>query len=580
MSYNSETIEYVLDKISDSKYVFPAIQREFVWSTEQIEKLFDSLMRGYPIGSFLFWEINKDKINDYQFYEFIKDYHEKDNKHNKKHSNSGKKEITAILDGQQRLTSLYIGLKGSYSEKISKKRINDPNDYPEKFLYLNIAKDYSKKQEQEVEAEVVFYEFKFKTEKESKEENKNKIKLWFKVGEIFKSEEPADIVRSFGIDLNDKVSTPMINTVNKLKTIFTSKDIINYYKETTDDIDKVLNIFTRINSGGTTLNYSDLLLSTATAIWQGKSNFRDEINKLVNDINEMGFNINKDFIMKSLLVLSDLDIAFKVKNFNSASVKIIEENWSDIKNALLLTISLVKQYGYRDEHISSYNALLPIAYYIKKNKIKYTDFLNKKAFENKRNDCIKCFSLSLIGKVFSGSSDTTLKQYREVIEKNKTDDFPLEAIKTELKDKSNNISFTKDRFEIILDKCNFKDKTTFSVLLLLQDTPNGFDLSLDHIHPKSKFNKNQKWMKNLDANKIKDIDSYKDNICNLQILTTSINSSKSDKLLTEWVKESDSKKYSYLILETKSKTYEIDDCIDFWNKRRKLLLDELCKKFI
>ena len=47
----------VLEGIHNSEYVLPAIQREFVWKTDQIRGLFDSLMRGYPIGAFLFWTL-------------------------------------------------------------------------------------------------------------------------------------------------------------------------------------------------------------------------------------------------------------------------------------------------------------------------------------------------------------------------------------------------------------------------------------------------------------------------------------------------------------------------------------------
>ncbi|PPS21006.1 DUF262 domain-containing protein [Brachyspira murdochii] len=122
MSYKSNTIKNIIDGIYEKNYVLPAIQREFVWKPEQIIKLFDSILRGYPIGSFLFWNINSNNINDYIFYDFIKDYHEKDFRHNPKH-NIENKNIVSILDGQQRLTSLYIGLKGSYSYKDKYKKI-------------------------------------------------------------------------------------------------------------------------------------------------------------------------------------------------------------------------------------------------------------------------------------------------------------------------------------------------------------------------------------------------------------------------------------------------------------------------
>lgn len=78
MSYQTAlTIEEVVNEIHKKKYLLPAIQREFVWDTDQIEKLFDSLMRDYPINSFLFWTVSKEKVKEYEFYEFLREYHEK-----------------------------------------------------------------------------------------------------------------------------------------------------------------------------------------------------------------------------------------------------------------------------------------------------------------------------------------------------------------------------------------------------------------------------------------------------------------------------------------------------------------------
>jgi uncharacterized protein with ParB-like and HNH nuclease domain len=88
------TIKEAIDSIDKKKYVLPAIQREFVWSTDQIERLFDSLMRDYPISSFLFWEVDRSNIDNYQFYEFIREYHERDNTHNPKANLSGERGIS------------------------------------------------------------------------------------------------------------------------------------------------------------------------------------------------------------------------------------------------------------------------------------------------------------------------------------------------------------------------------------------------------------------------------------------------------------------------------------------------------
>lgn len=65
--YYHLTIKSAVELAYQRKLLLPAIQREFVWSTEQIIKLFDSLMRGYPIGSFLFWTVSKENINKFDF---------------------------------------------------------------------------------------------------------------------------------------------------------------------------------------------------------------------------------------------------------------------------------------------------------------------------------------------------------------------------------------------------------------------------------------------------------------------------------------------------------------------------------
>jgi uncharacterized protein with ParB-like and HNH nuclease domain len=108
------TIKRVIENIHREKYLLPAIQREFVWGTDQIERLFDSLRQGYPVGSFLFWNVKNGKRRNFRFYDFIRNYHEKNNRHNPLASISGEEDIIAILDGQQRLTSMYIALKGTY----------------------------------------------------------------------------------------------------------------------------------------------------------------------------------------------------------------------------------------------------------------------------------------------------------------------------------------------------------------------------------------------------------------------------------------------------------------------------------
>src|ERR1700676_1408942 len=116
------TIRKALEGIENKRYFLPAIQREFVCEPGQVEQLFDSVLRGSPIGSFLFWLVSPQNSKEYEFYEFIRDYHELKHHHNQKAEFIDQREVTAILDGQQRLTALNIGLRGSYATKVKWKK--------------------------------------------------------------------------------------------------------------------------------------------------------------------------------------------------------------------------------------------------------------------------------------------------------------------------------------------------------------------------------------------------------------------------------------------------------------------------
>jgi uncharacterized protein with ParB-like and HNH nuclease domain len=105
------SIVNLLNQIKQEEIVLPAIQRDFVWPEEKVLRLLDSIMRGYPIGIALLWET----YLDLQYRKFGEAFHPgeihdfKDNKRQKK--------LKLVLDGQQRLQSLYIALYGSYEGK-------------------------------------------------------------------------------------------------------------------------------------------------------------------------------------------------------------------------------------------------------------------------------------------------------------------------------------------------------------------------------------------------------------------------------------------------------------------------------
>lgn len=96
----------VIRDLENNRYLLPAIQREFVWKREKICGLFDSLMRGYPIGTFLFWKIRPEQREKYRFYAFMRSYHERDNYRCRLPDVIPPEGFDAVLDGQQRMTAL------------------------------------------------------------------------------------------------------------------------------------------------------------------------------------------------------------------------------------------------------------------------------------------------------------------------------------------------------------------------------------------------------------------------------------------------------------------------------------------
>lgn len=176
MRYQSETIAVILQRLNHN-YFLPAIQREYVWHPDQIIQLFDSLMRNYPISSFLFWQLREENYDKWEIYQFIQNFHQAGT-HNLSANSNGVQQLTLVLDGQQRLTSLLIGLKGTYTTKKKYLSWDNPNAWVKQSLYLNLLKD-PKTGDNDTE-EGIRYDFRFM----DKVPPLDKENHWFKVGHI------------------------------------------------------------------------------------------------------------------------------------------------------------------------------------------------------------------------------------------------------------------------------------------------------------------------------------------------------------------------------------------------------------
>lgn len=459
MSYQTAIkIKDVVNNIQKLKYVLPSIQREFVWQPAQVEQLFDSIMRGYPISTFLFWNVGKNRIRDFQFYEFLRDYHERDNRHNSKVDLSREEDVIAILDGQQRLTSLYLALRGTFAKKLPYYAWDNPNAFPKKKLYLNLLDPAD-----DVEME---YDFRFLIEEEAL---RNLEVHWFPVGKIL---DLADIngVMDYLMD-NELMNTGIHSSergryARKTLSILSNKineaDTISYYLEEGETLDKVLQIFIRINSGGTKLSYSDLLLSIATAQWEEKD-AREEIHHFVDEINAIGsgFGFDKDFVLKSCLVLGDFsDVKFKVDNFTKDNMLKIERLWDKIAAALRTTIQLYASFGFDRNSLSSTNTVIPVAYYIMANDLNES-LITSSTYTQCRQLIREWLIRSLLKRVFSGTPDALYPAMRKIIRENETQDFPLQKIMDHYEGTNKSILFSEADLNSLLD-LEYKSPFTYS----------------------------------------------------------------------------------------------------------------------
>ena len=538
--YNSVCIKDAMNNIATNKYLLPAIQRKFVWDFEQIETLFDSILRNYPINSFMLWKITDKKIKqEYTFYQFIQNYAQRYHEENiQAPSQLLSNDFYAVIDGQQRLTSLYIGLSGSYRAKRPNKHWKDNEEaLPTKYLYLDLSAPVTTVIDNEK-----MYNFSFLSDSDlSNDEKSNSGHCWFKVGDILKFNELADVTSYIvdkGLMSNKFAMATLSNLFNKINT----EELINYYVIDEQDQDKVLDVFIRTNSGGTPLSFSDLLMSIASANWT-TFDAREEMKKIRDEIYSFGnpnFDVSQDFILKSILVLSDVDVRFKIQNFGRNNVAVFESKWSDIRASLVATFSLLEQLGFNDSLLRAKNAAIPIAYYIYKNNL--SNSIVKTTYDKKdKQNIAKWLSMSLLKGMFGGQSDGMLKTLREIIKQSASGQFPIndifDAFKTNI---DKNYVFNDEIINSLLEEEYGSIACGLTLMLLYLDVvlQHGKAVAEDHMHPKTVF-ENSKKLKLLGLTPGKE-EFYKDkknynSVLNLQLLEDSKNKSKSDTPLKEWV---------------------------------------------
>lgn len=539
-------IRYVNNFDEEGGLWLPNIQRTFVWKEEQIEKLFDSILREYPIGTFLVWK-TKEPV---KIRKFIDNYR-KGLRFSDFYVSPNEKQKILVLDGQQRIQSLFIGLCGSYENRelcidMLSGELVAPDEVKYKFKFLKTD---------EIEAP------------------------WVKLKDIvFSSKEynliAQDILKKFNRSLTQEEEAKIATLVAKIIRIFVSEENIIY--QVADSIDKpelyseddIVEIFIRANSGGTPLSKSDLLFSLLMVEWDEA---QKEIEDLLESLNRTGYKFDRDFVLKTALTLIGEGAKYEVKKFRKkdAKEKVIN-NWENIAEA----ITDVKDFIYgntflrEDKTLPSYLALIPLIYF----RYKFPSIWKLK---NKNEIQEYILRVSLTG-AFSGTPDNLIDQITTNIDT--LQDFNLNEIYTIIKNSGRSLEISSD---IILNLKYGKEEIHLLFNLWYgfnyQPAFEGNKPQIDHIFPQTILKKIK--IENPKTGR-KDLRKYYkeeiDQIGNLMLLTAQENGvgGKGDIPPEEWFRDKSADYLNLHLIPKEKELWKIENFEKFIEERNKLIIDK------
>lgn len=594
----SWSISQAVDRLNHS-ILLPAIQREFVWDADQIVRLFDSLMRDYPIGSFLVWHLNGDVARDEMKYRFIQHYiedsvhpdgpeFEQMQYHNEKIRAEEELDLPSeqdlILDGQQRLTAFYIGLKGTFTEKQKYAQRKNPDAWNQKRLYLNLLSGDGETVDNELGLE---YEFAFREPEPANSEDT----YWYRVGEVLNIDPSEDIMDvADGLDIPDEKRWNAGKTLKNLFDTIHDDNIIQYHEENTENRERVLDIFIRMNDGGTPLSKSEILLSMATARWsKGDDSLdaREQITNFVDNLNgrheDKNFKFGIDFVLKALLLFGTETIPqYRIGNFSNANLDRMQVVWDggDFQGAIENALDLIVEFGLDSRSLTSHNALIPIAYYLGQHQPSL-DWSSQTGLETRRRIHYWLTSALLNG-TFNSRPDEVLDDAREAIN-NSDGSFPLEEIHHAMRGRGKVVGFSEDVLDTLLEETTYRSQKSFLLLSLLhfgEAIRRGAEYQQDHIFPQKLLDADT-LVEDHDFERMRaeQYDAAKNRIANLQLLTDEENARKQEMPFEEWINTRTEDYRERHCIPDDLSLHEIDNFLEFLDTRERLIREEIVTTF-
>jgi hypothetical protein len=540
-------VKLLNDEDEDGGFWLPNIQRPFVWTEEQICRLFDSILRQYPISTLLVWK-TKLPIRRRKFIDHFKPEHVNQLSTFAAAVNTKKKGL--VLDGQQRLQSLYIGLCGSFEGRE---------------LYFDILSG-------DVTApEDIKYRFRFL-------DSKTTAFPWIKfqdlvsgiINPVILSKE---LTANAGRPLSEAEQAKIAEHVGLIFLTFQGDDGIGYQE--LDSIDHpemytendVVEVFIRANSGGTKLGKSDLLFSLLTTAWDEADQRMED---LLSQLNKYDFEFTRDFVLKTCLTLLKKGARYEVEKFRSLGVREdIEANWESICKAILDVLDFVrgKTFIRCDKAIPSYLALIPLI---------YARYHFEEAWKSAKDQ--ETFLLrSLLAGAFSGSPDQLIDTLTAVVDIQKA--FHSDMILGMIREAGRSIAISKDRLWAMGYE---SDQIHLLFNLLYRDfnyTP-AYDRNfpqVDHIFPQSILKKIKS--KNPDTGRM-DLQKYRapvrDQLANCMLLTADENGAggKRDIPPEEWFKNKSEEYLTLHMIPKDEDLWKLENFERFVEERKKLIAEK------
>lgn len=468
---DSLTIYEAMTHIQNGKYVMPAFQRQFVWSMEQIEKLWDSILLDYPIATFLFWHVDDNNVTwDTYFCNFLTSV----TFDNRKQADSVNYELTdinvavtdtAILDGQQRLTSLFLSLFGDSYIRQKYARKSTVGGTVTKLL-IELNKNKLDVDEEEYNSKKFDIRFSEKVGRLSPTQFELRNILHEKYqDESTRIKAIEDAIANVPADSKEYAR----NILNKLyQKIFVEK-LIRYTEIYDMNQDDALEMFVRFNSGGKALKKAEITMSILEAYWPSA---KTEFGKILVDSYD-GF--GTDFIIRSALMLYGDVVKSNISRKIAGELK---NNWTAFKKALKSLESVLK--GMKIEvrrFSSSWNVLLPVLYYIYYNPDRYVE----------NTDSIRAYLMrAILFTYFQSGTTSKLQQMKSNI-----NSFDYE-ITVEMLDQITDLRVTDGKIEDILNAEKGSRVAGDALYYLCLDWTNkNFKYEQDHLHPYDRFDGNK-----------------------------------------------------------------------------------------